>query len=125
MNCSYYKRLNISYSFKYFFCFNLQHSIQSQTPSQPSAMERKLDPQSLQLPNKIDRDDSKDGEDLEADGDAEAGTPDSKSEQRQDDSEDLEQMFAAVMTARDGERNISEIFQLLPSRYVSVRCRDE
>lgn len=51
-------------------------------------------------------------------GDAEMESPDGKSETRMDDSEEYEQLFAAVMTARDGERNISEIFQLLPSRVV-------
>ncbi|XP_025107191.1 protein polybromo-1-like isoform X11 [Pomacea canaliculata] len=65
---------------------------------------------------KEDKEDSKDGEEIGMEGDAEMESPDGKSETRMDDSEEYEQLFAAVMTARDGERNISEIFQLLPSR---------
>ncbi|XP_046358129.1 protein polybromo-1-like isoform X6 [Haliotis rufescens] len=33
-----------------------------------------------------------------------------------DDPDDLEQLFSSVMTARDGERDMSLIFQLLPSK---------
>ena len=51
---------------------------------------------------------------------SEAGTPDSKMDSRHDESEEYEQLFAAVMTAREGDRNLSEIFQPLPSRPVSV-----
>ncbi|KAL5013533.1 hypothetical protein ScPMuIL_007803 [Solemya velum] len=35
---------------------------------------------------------------------------------KHDDPEDLETVFAAVMTAQDGDRNISEPFQLLPPK---------
>ena len=42
-----------------------------------------------------------------------------KSDAKPDDPEDLESLFAAVMTARDGDRDISEMFQLLPSKSVS------
>ena len=51
---------------------------------------------------------------------SEAETPDSKADARHYESEEYEQLFAAVMTAREGERNLSEIFQLLPSRPVSL-----
>ncbi|XP_070193759.1 protein polybromo-1-like isoform X2 [Littorina saxatilis] len=54
---------------------------------------------------------------MDEEGDkSEAETPDSKADARHDEIEEFEQLFAAVMTARDGERNISEIFQLLPGR---------
>ncbi|KAL8620376.1 hypothetical protein ACOMHN_013001 [Nucella lapillus] len=56
------------------------------------------------------------GMELDEGDKSDTATPDSKSDSRHDESEELEQMFAAVMTARDGDRNISEIFQLLPSR---------
>ena len=36
-----------------------------------------------------------------------------------DEPEDLEQLFAAVVVAKDGEREISPVFQLLPPRSVS------
>ncbi|XP_076447907.1 protein polybromo-1-like isoform X4 [Babylonia areolata] len=56
------------------------------------------------------------GMELEEGDKSDSATPDSKSESRHDESEELEQLFAAVMTARDGDRNISEVFQLLPSK---------
>ncbi|KAK7457993.1 hypothetical protein BaRGS_00039138 [Batillaria attramentaria] len=67
---------------------------------------------------KGEHDESKD-EDAEMEGDldrSDAETPGGKSDSRTDLSEELEQLFAAVMTARDGERDISEMFQLLPSK---------
>ena len=51
---------------------------------------------------------------------SETETPDSKADSRHDEIEEYEQLFAAVMTAREGDRNLSEIFQLLPSRPVSL-----
>ena len=33
---------------------------------------------------------------------------------------EYEQLFAAVLTARDGDRNISDIFYVLPSKIVSI-----
>lgn len=37
----------------------------------------------------------------------------------EDISEDLEQLFAAIVTTKDGDRDISQAFQLLPSKTVS------
>ena len=68
---------------------------------------------------KVEMKEEVDETELEGCEKSEATTPDSKSDSRQDESEEYEQLFAAVMTARDGDRNISEIFQLLPSRAVS------
>ena len=36
-----------------------------------------------------------------------------------DTSDDLEQLFAAIVTTKDGDRDISQAFQLLPQRAVS------
>jgi hypothetical protein len=77
------------------------------------------------VPEEDDEDDDDEEDEDEDDEDAdegeepsEADTSDSKSESHHDDSEEYEQLFAAVMTAKDGDRNICEIFKLLPSRSV-------
>lgn len=36
-----------------------------------------------------------------------------------DDPQEIEELFAAAMNAKDGERDISLVFQLLPQRSVS------
>jgi hypothetical protein len=38
-----------------------------------------------------------------------------------DDPQEIEELFAAAMNAKDGERDISLVFQLLPQRSVSYQ----
>lgn len=42
-----------------------------------------------------------------------------QSEDVKDDPQEIEELFAAAMNARDGDRDISLVFQLLPQRSVS------
>lgn len=42
-----------------------------------------------------------------------------QTEEVKDDPQEIEELFAAAMNARDGERDISLVFQLLPQRSVS------
>ena len=94
---------------------------------QPQTSEPSLEQQSVT--GKVGIKEEEEEAELEEGGEkSETETPDSKADSRHDESEEYEQLFAAVMTAREGDRNLSEIFQLLPSRPVSlimsIICRD-
>ncbi|KAL3851885.1 hypothetical protein ACJMK2_015582 [Sinanodonta woodiana] len=64
-------------------------------------------------PEKIPVKDSDDTEDVP---DADTETEGKDDEDRKDDPEDFEQLFAAVVTATEGDRDISEAFHLVPPR---------
>ena len=86
---------------------------------QPQTSEPSLEQQSMMAKAGIKEEDEE--AELDEGGEkSETETPDSKADSRHDESEEYEQLFAAVMTAREGDRNLSEIFQLLPSRPVSL-----
>ena len=42
-----------------------------------------------------------------------------QAEEVKDDPQEIEELFAVAMNARDGDRDISLVFQLLPQRSVS------
>ena len=47
-----------------------------------------------------------------------------QAEEVKDDPQEIEELFAVAMNARDGDRDISLVFQLLPQRSVSYTATE-